>query len=388
MIPSLKENIIKKNNKYLTGYSKNIKDLVNKYTSLVNEVVSLEELNTLKQKYQKLIKQELSLEKERVKELNNLKEELKIKSVANFCLGVKDKSMDFILTSHKLLITILELLDLSNLDNILEIKSLILNVDYNNIKQELEKFKLYYLEKNKTIRPNSLKIKKVSKSEIGEKTFENEIYNLVLDKYYELKKTTTMTKLIKNEEDFEEIFKAIRSINQKKYHLVLVYLKQNSFNHFKILMEAIDDFSNLDKIYIERETGKICLIKENKKRIYTIFLSGKVINNLESEKDIIWKYISLKKFFMVSKYTNGLAISQVFGKSIKTLDDTNINYLYYTSDLVLGYQNDEFKFIPALKGYSYVLNDDVSSINEFKDRNKCLEKVLDFIQKELLKIRE
>jgi len=395
VIPSLKENLLKRNEKYLTGYSKSIRELVNKYSNLIKEVVSLEELNTLKQKYNKLIKKELSNEKRKIKELNELKEELKIKCVSSFCLYAKDKNLDVIITAHKLLITILELLELSNLDNILEIKSLILSVDYSNMKETLEKFKLYYLEKNKSIRPNSLKINKINTTELTNQTIDNEIYNLILDKYYEytLKKTSTITKLIKNELDFEEIFKVLKRVNQKKYVIVISYIKQNSFNHLKMLIEAINDFFDLSKIYIERETGNICVIKENKKKIYTIYLSGKLINNLENKKDIVWKYISLEKFFMVSKYTNGLEINQVFGKKMEVLEDNDINYLYYTSDLVLTYKDNKFKFIPALKGYSYVINDtskvlEISFFDKFKDRNYCLEKVLAFIENKLLNQEE
>ena len=96
---------------------------------------------------------------------------------------------------------------------------------------------------------------------------------------------------------------------------------------------------------------------------------------------------------MVSKYTNGLEINQVFGKKMEVLEDNDINYLYYTSDLVLTYKDNKFKFIPALKGYSYVINDtskvlEISFFDKFKDRNYCLEKVLAFIENKLLNQEE
>ena len=381
---------------YFKGYSKEIKEIANNYYSLVSEVGSLENLNTLKQKFDSLMKDELLKEKERINRFKSLKDNLKRSSIYNFYQYAKTVNIDEIKLAYKLLMTILDLLNITTIDNIDEIARLIEKVDYSDINNEIGKFELYYLEKT-----SNLKIGKINqeflkhKKEIKVSRIEDsrELIDLILDKYYlyATNKKNTIDKLIKEEELFPNILDSIKNINEEKKDLALKYVKDTTLKNIKIVLEGIDDFLDPSKLYIERETGEICVIKESNDKVYTIFLNGKVDKGNKLSKDL-FQYMSVVSFFLLSKYSNGFEIDEVSRKDTIKLSDYDTNYLYYTDGLLLYLKENEesleFKFISNIKGYKFELsNNSQITRNDYfdyyKDKDRCLADLLIFIKSKL-----
>ena len=388
VLPIEKNKLIKKVGKYLTGYSVNIKKLVNDYIILTQNANSLGEVNTLNQKFDIKIHEELIKEKERVNEYKTLKDNLRVRLIYKWYDYVTYNTNN-ILVSHDLLITSLAILNLSTIENINEISVMLDNINYNNLKQELTSFKNYYsrlTNNSSSILKNDTLVHDVNLN------IDEQLLDIVLNKYYlyATNKSTKLEKLITNGHIFKENIMLLNKLDEEKYDIVLKSIKDESFNIINMVLNSIDNFYDPSKLYIERETGEIVIIRQNNKKIYTMYLDGRLKNVIENERDIIWKYMPLMKFFMIADFTYSKEVDEVSYNDVIMLSDYDTNFLYYTNELLLSYidsnEIQEFKFIPAIKGYNFKLSDSNQItrndyFKKYKDKDKCLMDLLLYIKK-------
>lgn len=392
IVPKTKELIIKDLTKYLTLYSDDVKSLVNTYIDAINISNSLEEINSIKQKYNQLLDIELLKEKDRIKELKVVKDGLKRSSIYYFYINAKNMDINNILTSHELLIDILKLINIINLENKDSLINLINNIDYSSLESSINLLELFYLKNTSNIKIKDFDITKLTKhEELKIDDNDHELIDLVLDKYYlyATKKKESIDKLINDSNYFKELFTIVKNINQDNKNKIINYLSSQSYKNLKVLLSSFDDFLDPSKLYIERTTGELCVIEKSNKKIYTIFLNGKVLNDLKTENDIIWKYMPLMKFFKVSEYSNGYEIEEVNDEEVISLSDYNTNYLYFTKELLLCLFDDGndvyFKFISSIKDFDFIRGNNSqitrnSYFKYYKNKDKCLMDLLLYIK--------
>ena len=112
---------------------------------------------------------------------------------------------------------------------------------------------------------------------------------------------------------------------------------------------------------------------------------------IENERDIIWKYIPLIKFFRLAEYSNGMEIDEIRSDDKVMLSDYDTYFLYYTSELLLCFEEKEedgFRFLPAIKGYSFELSKSNQItrndyFKKYKDKDKCIDELMLYIRNEL-----
>ena len=162
---------------------------------------------------------------------------------------------------------------------------------------------------------------------------------------------------------------------------MLIYVHQSKY---------FDPYNYLDsKLYINRNNGKLCIIKSTSKKIYTIYLDGKIDNDLNTISDIKWKYMSLIKFFSLSEYSDGFEIQEKNGIDTISLGDYNTNYLYFTQELCLclidDSENIKFNFISSVDDYDFVKGNNSqitrnSYFDYYKKKDRCLADLLLYLK--------
>jgi len=383
LLPKEKDSLINSISKYLDGYSKDIKKVIEEYIDIINKTDSLDKLNSVKQKLETILKKELKIETKRVIDFKARKDLLKKEMVSNFYNASLNLSSLNIKLAHNLLITVLSLLNNASISNLDKIENIIKNVDYNNLKEEITRLKLYNLGNSPLIEIDKINLKVNNKKEIHEK--HNELVDILLDKYldYTNKKSTTIEKLIEDK-SFNETIDIINKVKSNDIDKIISYVENQSFKAIRYIIEGINSFNNPSNIFIERDTGNLCVNVNSGKRIYTIFLDGVILTDLKTERDIIWKYISLSQFFSVAKFSNKYEIVEMSDKNSIIHGDYNINYLYYTKDLMLCLDENNgkcFRFIPAQKGYDFVLGENEqitrnSYFDYYQDKDKCIKDII------------
>ena len=381
------------------GHEKDIKELVNKYIIINKDAKTIQELNSIKQKFTVVYKKLLENEKIQIKDFLSFKDKIKRSLLYHFYKYSCDCSISIIILRYELLLSMLSLLELSNVNNIENIYNLIKDVNYDNVKEEISKFKLLLLEFNHTksikyddIISNNRNVNINKTLNIPLEKEKAILVNKMLESFYTIctNKNTSIDKIFKDKEKFIDLMNTINKSSIDNITKVLNY-KENNWKRYKMIIESIDDFLDPSKIYIERDTGRICVLKEYNNRVYSIYLSGDIEKSVNEKNEIIWKYISLYNFFRVSYYSDGKSIKEVSNKNELVLFDYNSNDLYYTSDLLLRYVDDgeelSFIFYPVKEKYKYVLSDNSqvtknNYFDEFKNRDKCLIEILLFIKNE------
>ena len=395
ILPNLKEKQLEWLKKKVKGHQKEIENLTKEYYLITKEAKSLEELNSIKQKYNYLYDKLLIKEKEQIKEYITFKDNVKRSLLYHFYKYSYNASISNILQRHDLLLSMLLLLDISTIYTIEDIYNLIRGVDYNNIKEESNKFKILYLEYTKNMTTENIKNiteinKKLNINNNQLESVKQELVNKILESYYTscTNKNTSIEKIIKEKDKFIDLMNTIKECSVETVEKVNLY-KENSWKRYKMLLDSVEDFQDPSQIYIERETGNICIIKEYNKKVYTIYLSGDVKKDNIEKREIIWKYISLYNFFRVSYYTDGKVLEEVSSKNNIVLFDYYANDLYYTNDLLLRFIDNqgkkEFKFIPVKEKYQFYLTEkdqmvENNNFDKYKDKDACLLDFLDFIK--------
>ena len=384
-LPLEKRKIVEIINKYLEGYSKEVKNLASYYSLLIMNSDTLEKLNTLKQKFDILLKEELVLEEKRKDEFKKLKDSFKRASIYRFIEYAKNNNLNNILHAHNILILVLSIINEGKIDNLDEMRILLDDIKYLDIEKEYNKLKEFF---GRLIDKIDNQYEKI---DLDNSTNENvELVNLILEKYYlyATNKNTKIEKIIQNEKTFKDIISEVSNYDLNKKRIILKFIENEGYKDIKIVLEAINDFNDLNKIYIERATGEICVINANYKKIYSINLNGVVKNNIKSKQDIFWEYISLSKFFKLANYSDGLEIREVEYEDKATLSDYYVNYLYFTDTLLLCLKENngkkEFIFLPALSGFKFKLgeNSQITKNDYFQkylDKNICLNDLMEFI---------
>ena len=390
ILPNEKEKLINKISKYQTNHSEEIINLTSNYYILINECESLEELNTLKQKFMTSLKKLLVIEKKQIEEFNNLKESIKKSLIYYFYEYARKSSLENICLAYNLFIKSLELLNNSNQKNINKIYDEIKDITFYNSESELEKISLYLKEFD------------VSESDfINIKPIENEndiskYIEVLLDNYYLYitKKNSTVEKILKEQGNFIELINIINNSSLEKLEFAYKFLKNVSFKRMSLVLENITDFYDPSKIYIERETGNICIFLDDGKRVWTLYNTGNIQKNIVDKRDIIWNYISLYNFFKIANWTEGFQLVETSSNEVLPVNDYNSNDLFFTTDLALRYTNEDdkitFTFIPSLKGYRFSLGDSSQITKEtrfieLKDKDTCLMEFMLFLNNTNLK---
>ena len=377
------------------GHEKEINELVNKNIELTKKANSLEELNSLKQKFTFLYKNLLENEKTQIKDFISFKDKIKRTLLYHFYKYSCDNSISIIILRYELLLTMLSLLELSNINNIDNIYNILKDVNYDNVKEEISRIKLLLLEFNHS---KELKIEDfISNKKNINKTIniplekeKAELVNRMLESFYTVctNKNTSIDKIFKDKDRFIDLMNTINKSSTDTISKTLNY-KEPNWKRYQMIIESVSDFLDPSKVYIERETGNICVLKEYNNRVYSIYLDGNIEKSINDKSGIIWKYISLFNFFRVAYFTEGKAIKEVSNKSEIVLFDYNSNDLYYTSDLLLRYMNVddnmEFVFYPVKNKFKYSLSDNSqvtqnNYLDEFKNRDSCLMELLLFIK--------
>ena len=390
IIPDLKNKILTKLNKYENGYSNELKKIVNNYKELITKADTLGSINSVSQKYDLLLKEELVEEKKRLKELEFLKNGFIKSQLYYFNLYTRQMEIDDIKLANDLLVSTIELISIATLENKDAIFRLVGEINYNDLLLSINKFKCFYLEslKDKKIGNLNIKINKIRKNTVSK--YNHELIDIILDKYYlyTTKKTTTIDKIIKDNDNFKEIMDILKKYKKDNTNYIIKYLKDINYKNIKVLLEAFDDFTDPNKVYIERDTGNLCVFKDTTKKIYTVFLDGRVVNDIITKGDIIWKYIPILKFFNVSTFTDGYEM-EIIGNDSKILNDYNANYLYFTNELLLclidDSKNQEFKFIPAGVNNKFQKGENIhisrnSYLEYYKKKDKCLHDLFIYIK--------
>ena len=377
------------------GHENDIKELINKYIDINKNAKSIEELNSIKQKFTFIYNKLLDDEKVKIKDFISFKDKIKRSLIYHFYKYSCDSSISIIIIRYELLLSMLSLLELSNINNIENIYNIIKDVNYDNPKEEMSKIKLLLLEfnHNKDIKYEDF----VSNNKITKNTLniplekeKAELVNRMLESFYTMctNKNMSIDKIFKDKDKFIDLMNTINKSSVDTITKALNY-KENNWKRYKMILESVDDFLDPSKIYIERETGNICVLKEYNNKVYSIYLNGEIEKSIDNKNGIIWKYISLYNFFRVSYFTEGKAVMEVSNKNEIVLFDYNSNDLYFTSDLLLRYIDDDselsFEFYPVKNKYKYVLsnNSQVTKNNyfdEFKARDKCLMELPLFIK--------
>ena len=384
IVPREKEKITQVLNKYLNGSSLKLRNIVLEYIDKINECTTLEEINSIKQKYNKLLEEELKQEKLREKELLNLKDILKKSSIYNFYTIGKQLQNDELINAHKLLITILELVELIDFNNKDFLCNLISELNYKDVNISFNKINMY-------LKSNDLTIKSFDNELVILNNHDtHHLINLVLEKYYlyATSKKQTIDKLIKDKDNFFELIKLINDMKEEDINKIITSISNIGYKNIKVLIDSLNDFKNPENIYIERKTGRICVFKNTPKKLYTVFLDGEIDNDLSNTNDIIWKYISLLKFFNLAEYSNGLEIEKIGRDEVITLGDYNTNYLYYTNELLLCLvddgENRDFIFLPNTDDFKFVKGENTQITRNdyfkyYKNKNNCLNDIVTYI---------
>ena len=384
------------------GHEKDITELTKKYLDLNEKCNSLEELNSLKQKYAYEYNHLLEIEIQLKKEFIGFKDRVKISLLNQFYKYAYNENLSSIVLRYNLLLSMLSLLEVSSIETMEDIYNLIRGVDYNNMQEECQKFNLLALQYNpKTTVIEYQEAKdKIENDIIIDVPLENEkqkLVNRILESLYTkyTSKNTSIEKIKKDKEKFVNLLKMVAASPLEIVKKALCYQEDN-WKMYLMILESIPDFSNLNKLYIERDTGNICILKEYGKNVYTIYLNGTIDKNIKDKNQIIWKYIPLLNFFRLAYYTNGKMLKEISNKKEIIVFDYYANDLYFTNDLLLRYIETEdkkqFVFLPSKERFHFVLTDDIqmSKSNNFlkyQNRDDCLKDLLSFIideQKELV----
>ena len=387
IVPHEKAKIVENLKIKLAGASLKLQNTINLYIDALNECSTLEDINSIKQKYNKLIELELQKEKMRKKELMDLKESLKKAEIYNFYQISKTLNISDIINANLLLINKLELISLLDFNNQDFLYKLINDLNYYNIEESFHKINLY-------TRSNNLENLNYSNEivHLNDNNIPRQYIDMILDKYYlyATKKKETIEKIIDNRSNFLEIFKLLNNMNVLELDKIMPFLNNVSYKNLKLLIEAIFDFKDANNIYINRKDGEICVFKQTPKKIYTIYLNGNIENDISSLNDRIWKYIPLLKFFNLAKYSDGYEINRI-GVTEEVLNDYNINYLYYTNDLLLCLVDDGenkcFKFLTNILDSKFIKSENTQITRNdyfdyYKNKNKCLKDFMDYISKD------
>ena len=397
ILPGLKQNQMEWLRKREKGHEKEIVELTKKYLFMTENASSLEELNSIKQKYTVAYEKMCEIEKKQRSEFIGFKDSVKRSLIYHFYKYSYNTSISSVLLRYELLLSMLSLLEVSTIDTIEEIYNYLREVDYNNMKEEISKFQLLSIK----YRPNAtvLDLKKITENakknfvvDIPLEKIKQELVNKMLESFYakSTNKNTSIEKILKDREKFVQLMKKIQTSSLETIRKTMNY-KETNWKRYEMILESVDDFLDPSQIYIERNTGKICVLKEYNKKVYTIYLTGEIEKNIKEKSEIIWKYISLYHFFLVSYFTNGKSLQEVSSKNNLILFDYYSNDLYFTSDLLLRYIEKEgefyFEFYPSKERFQFVLSQNDQMVNndffkKYKDRDKCLMDLLLFIKKE------
>ena len=397
ILPDAKKSQLEWLKKLGKGHEKEIEELTKKFLLMTESASSLEELNSIKQKYVVTYEKMNEIEKKQRVEYIRFKDSVKRSLIYHFYKCSYNTSISSVLLRYELLLSMLTLLEISTIDNIEEIYESLRKVDYNNVKEEISKFQLLSIK----YRPNAtvLDLKKITENakknsfiDVPLEKPKQELVNKMLENFYtkSTNKNTSIEKILKDREKFTQLMKKIQTSSLETIQKTMNF-KETNWKRYEMILESVDDFLDPSQIYIERETGKICVLKEYNKKVYTIYLTGEVEKNVKEKSEIIWKYISLYHFFRVSYFTNGKSLQEVSSKNSLILFDYYSNDLYFTSDLLLRYieKNGEFsfEFYPSKERFQFVLSENDQMVNndffkKYKDRDKCLMDLLLFIKKE------
>ena len=397
ILPVLKEKQVDWLKRQGKGHEKDITELTNKYISLTENISSLEELNSLKQKYSNEFTRLLEIEIRLKKEFVGFKDRIKLSLLNQFYKYSYNMSLNSIILRYNLMLSMLALLDVSSIETMEDIYNLIRGVDYNNMAEECQKFNLLALQYNpKTTviefqeAKNNLEQDLIIDAPLEKEKQElvNKMLESLFTKY--TKKNTSIDKIIKDKDKFINLLKTIDKSSLEIINKTLCY-KEDNWKRFTMILESINDFNDPNNLYIERETGNICVLKEYGKNVYTIYLDHKVDKNIEDKNQIIWKYIPLINFFRVAYYTNGKTLKEVSSKQELIVFDYYANDLYFTNDLLLRFietdKESYFKFIPSKERFQFVLSDDIqmsknNNFLKYQNKEECLNDLLLFVKNE------
>ena len=399
ILPKEKDEFLKKIKKYEDGHGIKIQNLVLTYISLVEECDSLENLNTLNQKFSNELKKYLQEEKEQEKVYLTYRDNAKRVLLFRFQEHSLNTTIEHTLKEYNLLLASLSLLLESNSNNILEICEFLESIDYTNPLSEISRVELYYLKitgkinmKNfKDIKKLSTVVKKNISIPLEQK--KQELLNKIIKQFYKYStnKNISFEKIEKEKIRFQELLETIETTPISKIEILLDNYQNQPYKRYKMIIDSMDDFLDPTKVYVDRSNGELCVLKEYDKNIYSIYLNGTVLKNALEKREIFWKYITLANFFRISFYSNGKMLEEISSRNTISVFDFNSNDLYYTNDLLLRYIEDDqgmkFYFLPAKSGFHFQIseNDQMTKndfFKEFQDRDTCLMELLLFIKRE------
>ena len=391
VLPLEKEKLLDGIKKYFTNYSSEVLKVVLDYKKAIENSQTIEELNTIKQVHSQKLTEVLKNEKQRVKELDNLKESYRKSQIYYFYMHAKNMKLNDIFLAYSLLISILKLIDKMNFHNYLLIVDLIENIKYDNLDSCIAKYQLYVVENISTKELSEVNLDRFTTIDNNFEFDDSRIINLILDKLYvyAISKKITTEKLEKEYDTLKEIFGILQEMDSSSKEKLLSFGENLNYKVLKLLIPVINDFCDKDSLFIDRTTGNICVINDNNKKTYVIYLDGSV-DNID-DKDIKFKFISLKCFFDVATFSNGKVIEAVDNNHNRTqFVDYNTIYLYYTNQLMLCFIDDgntqKFDFLVPIKdsyfevGESDQIGRNDNYISYFADKNKCIDTLLYFIK--------